>query len=85
MNSPVSAEVINNSALVCIKDYGSGIDEETLSKIFDPFFTTKSSHEGTGLGLAIVENIIKSYKGTISVESKKNQGTTFKIYLPLKI
>lgn len=81
----ISSEVINNSALVCIKDYGYGIDEENLPKIFDPFFTTKSSQEGTGLGLAIAENIIKSYKGTISVESKKNQGTTFKIYLPLKI
>lgn len=62
-------------------DTGSGIDEKDISKIFSPFFTTKK--DGTGLGLSIVQKIIKLHNGEISVESKKNQGTTFLVRLPL--
>ncbi len=51
-----------------------------MNKIFAPFFTTKS--RGTGLGLAVVMKIIERHHGTIQVESKVGEGTTFRILLP---
>jgi len=69
---------------IAFSDTGSGIHEEDLKKIFDPFFTTKDVGHGTGLGLAISYGIVKSHKGTIDVESKVGQGTTFIIALPVK-
>jgi len=66
-----------------IRDNGSGIPEQNLSKIFEPFFTTKEVGKGTGLGLSIAYNIIKNHNGTIEVRSKINEGTTFTIKLPV--
>jgi len=63
-----------------ISDTGKGIPNDQLDKIFLPFFTTKA--KGNGLGLALVHKTILSHNGTISVESKENQGTTFTITLP---
>jgi CheY-like chemotaxis protein len=58
------------------------MDEETMKKIFDPFFTTREKERGTGFGLASAYGIIKNHDGIIVVESVKNEGTTFHIYLP---
>ena len=66
-----------------VKDNGCGMDKETLRQIFDPFFTTKKGGEDTGLGLALAEQIITSHKGYIYAESKKGEGSTFHIYLPV--
>ncbi len=66
-----------------ITDTGQGIPEENLDKLFDPFFTSKEVGHGTGLGLAISYGIIKEHKGSIFVESKIDQGTTFLIRLPV--
>lgn len=65
-----------------ISDKGTGIDKEIQHRIFDPFFTTKKTGKGTGLGLASVYGIVKSHEGYINVKSKKDNGTTFFIYLP---
>lgn len=65
-----------------VRDNGEGIDEAHQSLIFDPFFTTKPQGKGTGLGLYIVYNEIDKLGGTISVTSKKHQGTTFTVTLP---
>jgi signal transduction histidine kinase len=68
---------------IIIRDHGTGIPRENLSRIFDPYFTTKKKKErgGIGLGLAISDSIIKYHNGLISVESIVNSGTTFSIYL----
>ena len=66
-----------------VSDTGVGIDPEIMDRIFDPFFTTKKPGEGTGMGLSVVYGIIKGYGGTITVESQKEKGTEFQVYLPL--
>jgi len=73
-----SEETIN----ITISDSGMGMSDEVRSKIFDPFFTTKGVGQGTGLGLSIVYSIIELHKGTITVQSELNIGTTFSIDLP---
>lgn len=65
-------------------DTGVGIAPEDLKCIFDPFFTTKEVGAGTGLGLSISYGIIVDHGGTILVESRPENGTTFIIRLPLK-
>lgn len=67
--------------IIEISDEGTGIKKENINKIFDPFFTSKSN--GTGLGLAIVYRIIENHNGEITVNSVSNEGTTFKIKLPM--
>jgi len=67
-----------------VEDTGEGIAPENLAKIFDPFFTTKADAKGVGLGLAVVYGIVKAHDGDVEVGSKRNEGTTFKITLPLK-
>ncbi len=68
---------------VKITDNGSGISADNLPKIFTPFFTTKRVGEGTGLGLWVSYGIIESFRGDITVESKRGQGTSFCVTLPL--
>jgi len=68
---------------ISFKDHGSGIDEKHIEKIFDPFFSTKPVGVGTGLGLSVSYGIIEDHGGKISVESKKNEGATFFIELPV--
>jgi len=65
-----------------IKDDGVGIAQENLDKIFEPFFTTKEVGVGTGLGLSAVYKMVERHKGTIEVESKWEEGSTFRIYFP---
>jgi two-component system sensor histidine kinase FlrB len=74
--------VVRSSTLfIEIKDSGCGMSEEVKSRLFEPFFTTRK--DGTGLGLAIVRNLVSSYGGDISVESRQDFGSSFKICLPL--
>ena len=69
---------------IMVSDTGTGIAPEHLPRIFEPFFTTKESSNvsGTGLGLSTVYGVIRTAEGFISVDSEKNVGTTFTIYLP---
>lgn len=63
-----------------VRDTGIGMGEETLAHIFDPFYTTKPN--GRGLGLSAILDIVNSYRGGISVESRVGQGTTFTVLFP---
>jgi signal transduction histidine kinase len=64
-----------------VSDNGRGISSEALAKIFKPFFTTRS--EGTGLGLSLADGIVQSHGGRIEVTSAAQQGTQFKVWLPI--
>ncbi|WP_045211205.1 sensor histidine kinase [Desulfonatronovibrio magnus] len=75
----------DSSVAITIRDTGTGIHQENLTRIFDPFFTTKEPGKGTGLGLSICHGIIEKLGGTIFVASKVGEGTTFTIRLPLEI
>jgi two-component system, cell cycle sensor histidine kinase and response regulator CckA len=75
--APAGAYVV-----VTIADTGMGIPPAVIDHIFDPFFTTKAIGKGTGLGLATVMGIVKSHHGFITVDSAREQGSRFNIYLP---
>lgn len=69
-----------NLIVISIKDNGAGMSDEVKAKIFQPHFTTKET--GHGLGLANCKTIIKNHKGEITLTSKQNVGTEFKVTLP---
>jgi signal transduction histidine kinase len=69
------------SIRVSIADTGIGIPAQHLGRVFDAFFTTKQ--QGTGLGLPITRRIVEEHKGTITVESEANKGSTFYVTLPV--
>jgi two-component system nitrogen regulation sensor histidine kinase NtrY len=64
-----------------VTDTGPGLSGEVRRRLFEPYFSTKSS--GTGLGLAIARRAVEAHGGTIEVESVPQQGTTFRIHIPV--
>ncbi|MFP5263639.1 MAG: two-component system sensor histidine kinase NtrB [Blastocatellia bacterium] len=71
----------NRDVLVDIIDQGAGMDAETLRRLFEPFYTTKE--KGTGLGMAIAKKITELHGGDLEVTSKKGEGTTATVRLPI--
>ena len=76
-------------SIICeIEDYGIGISEDDQKKVFDKFFRATSGNihdtKGTGLGLSIVKSIMDEHNGEISLTSKIDDGTIFKLSFPKK-
>lgn len=80
----VAAHGLNPGPYVkmAVTDTGVGMDHATRERIFEPFFSTKEASRGAGLGLASVYGTIQSHNGIILVESEKDRGSTFTIFLP---
>ena len=72
-------------AEIKVKDTGYGIEADALAHIFDRYYQADGKHQasGTGIGLALVKSLTELHHGRISVDSKPNQGSTFKVMLPL--
>ena len=77
----VTASIDDGNAVVEIWDAGGGIANDRLAKVFDPFFSTKK--DGTGLGLAVSRQIATAHRGTITIDSPTNSGTTVVFRMPL--
>ena len=67
---------------IVIEDTGVGIAKDNLDKVFDLFYSTKKADEGTGLGMWMTFEIVKKYKGNISLESNEGTGTKVTFHLP---
>ncbi|TAK10889.1 MAG: GAF domain-containing protein [Anaerolineae bacterium] len=77
----------DNEIVLEVSDTGSGIPESELDRIFERFYQIDGSstrkHGGTGLGLALVKEICEKHSGTVTVQSRLNFGTTFRVALPI--
>ena len=79
----ISTGVKEEKLLLKVSDNGYGIAEDSMKRIFEPFFTTKKGGEGTGLGLPIAAQVVEAHHGSIRVESKEGEGTTFFVEFPI--
>ncbi len=77
----ITLKQLQNKFEITVQDTGCGIPEDIRQKIFLPFFSTRQN--GTGFGLALVQKIIVSHGGSIEVDSREQEGTTFRVVLPL--
>lgn len=69
--------------MISFSDNGTGMSDDVMKKIFNFRFTTKQEGKGSGIGLYMCKYIIEIHGGEIKVQSKANEGTTFKITLPV--
>ena len=81
----IESRSTDSHIVVTISDDGPGIPKDQQKKVFEPFFTTKETEKGTGLGLWISYDIMEKMGGTIIFESKKGEGSTFTVKVPIVI
>ncbi|MEE8310783.1 MAG: ATP-binding protein, partial [Candidatus Binatia bacterium] len=83
----VTARITGSQAVVEVRDTGVGIAEAELPRIFERFFRSRCEYAtkvgGTGLGLSIVKALVERHGGAIEVESELENGTCFRVTLPL--
>jgi PAS domain S-box-containing protein len=77
----ITVEQSGDGVQLSVSDNGPGIEKDKLDNIFELFYTTKPVGRGTGLGLPICRKIVHSLGGTLRVESRPGEGTTFTIAL----
>jgi len=70
-----------NHLNIGVSDNGCGIEPDRINNVFQLFFTTKGT-KGSGLGLPMVQRFVESLGGTITVESKVDEGTAFNLNIP---
>jgi len=78
----IATAAADGRIVLSVNDTGCGIKAELLDKIFEPFFTTQPVGKGTGLGLSVTFGIVEQHNGTLEVQSKEGEGSTFTISLP---
>ena len=66
---------------MAVSDTGIGISDAARDRVFEPFFTTKAM--GSGLGLSAVYGLVRQSGGEVSLESRRNEGTTFSLFFPV--
>ena len=85
----VSMAAADGQIRVAVADSGQGSAPEDLPHIFDRFYRGREARKrdipGTGLGLAIVKEIVEAHQGVITVDSRVNEGTTFRVDLPISL
>ncbi|WP_142786473.1 sensor histidine kinase [Changchengzhania lutea] len=83
----VHTENVGNNIILKIKDYGSGMSKTAIKRVFEKFYREHTGNihnvKGHGLGLAYVKRIVDDHHGHITVESEKDNGSTFTIKLPI--
>ena len=77
----IKAVEMPNGVDLIVRDNGSGIPKENLSKIFDPFFTTKQVGQGMGLGLSICFRMIQQMGGDVKIDTAEGSHTQFTLSL----
>ena len=79
----VEVKEIGDWGVIKIKDNGTGLQTDDFNEIFTPFYSTKSSSTNWGIGLSYCHKIVTGHEGKIEIDSARNKGTQFSIYLPL--
>ena len=81
----LSSELTEDRLMVTVSDRGQGIDASEQPFVFDKFFRGKQRErvQGSGMGLAIAKAILRAHGGGIEVSSSKEQGTSFRFWLPV--
>lgn len=79
----INTRISGENVMITIRDTGTGIKKENITKLFEPGFTTKGVGVGLGLGLYISYNIIQNHDGVITVNSEEGKGSEFIIKIPI--
>ena len=79
----ISTCLLDGKYEIRFEDSGVGMTDDVKERLFEPLFSTKGF--GVGLGMAIVKNIVEQHHGKINVESKKGEGTTVILRLPINL
>jgi len=83
-----TGRVVGEEVLIEVSDHGVGIPARDLERIFERFYRVDQGRSrqtgGTGLGLAIVRHVAANHRGSVQVESREGEGSTFTVRLPLQ-